>query len=168
MITIETENKEPELLQENLVVRSCPGVRFWCLLHVGPLSDDSCECNVVAGERGLPMVHMCWHLVISTMFLLMPVRGFLVGSHAMMRARHMHPASTDLHVRSLRHTPHKIVMAAPPSNKKSQPSDRKSDGMSEPWASLTKLLYYGAYVGVFGKMLVVIVERILSSNNLPV
>jgi hypothetical protein len=42
-----------------------------------------------------------------------------------------------------------------------RPEESAGDGagMSEPWATLTKLLYYGAYVGVFGRMLLALVER---------
>jgi hypothetical protein len=37
-------------------------------------------------------------------------------------------------------------------------------GLAEPFATLTKLLYYGAYVGVFGKMLLTVIERGLPGN----
>ena len=37
-------------------------------------------------------------------------------------------------------------------------------GLPEPFATLTKLLYYGAYVGVFGKMLLTVIERGLPGN----
>ena len=46
-----------------------------------------------------------------------------------------------------------------------QAAGEQSTGMAEPWASLTKLLYYGAYVSVFGKMVFVIAERALGGGS---
>jgi hypothetical protein len=46
---------------------------------------------------------------------------------------------------------------------KVDPNPEKA-GLPEPFATLTKLLYYGAYVGVFGKMLLTVIERGLPGN----
>ena len=101
-------------------------------------------------------------VVASCLIILAPhSSGFATCSYTMMRARH--PASADLRVRTMRQTSKAAIMVAP-NEEKSQPAGRESKGMSEPWATLTKFAYYGAYVSFFGKMVVVIVERINSAN----
>ena len=44
------------------------------------------------------------------------------------------------------------------------PDDGK-DGLAQPWATIVTVGYYGIYVCVFGKMLLVVAERILAANS---